>query len=76
MLYNAFVLYKVNTNNTKMQFVEFRTNVAEQLLALHRPLRVRNHGGRPLSSTPSDTNPLRSVGKCFLFVEDLNKQNI
>ena len=23
--------------NTKMQFVEFRTNVAEQLLALHRP---------------------------------------
>ena len=75
-LYNAFVLYKVNTNNTKMQFVEFRTNVAEQLLASHRPLRVRNPGGRPLSSTPSDTNPLRLVGKCFLFVEDLNKQNI
>ena len=59
-----------------MQFVEFRTNVAEQLLASHRPLRVRNPGGRPLSSTPSDTNPLRLVGKCFLFVEDLNKQNI
>ena len=49
-LYNAFVLYRVNTNNKKMQFIQFRTNVAEQLLELHRPLRIRNTGGRPSAS--------------------------
>ena len=50
--------------------------MAEQLLELHRPLRVRNPGGRPSSSIPSDTNPLRLVGKCFLFAEDLSNQII
>ena len=61
-LYNAFVLYKVNTNNNKMLFVDFRTNVAEQLLETHRPQRITNPGGRPSSSIPSDSNPLRLVG--------------
>ena len=68
-LYNAFVLYRVNTNNKKMQFIQFRTNVAEQLLELHRPLRIRNTGGRPSASIPSDTNPLRLVGKWAPFIK-------
>ena len=61
-LYNAFVLYTVNSNE-KVQFIEFRTNVAEQLVELHRPLRIRNTGGWPSIAIPSDTNPLRLVGK-------------
>ena len=58
-----------------MQFMDYRMNVAEQLLELHRPLRVRNPGGRLSSLIPSDTNPLRLVGKCF-FPEDLSNQII
>ena len=54
-LYNAFVLYKVHNSNKKVQFIEFRTNDAEQLLELHRPLRIRNTGGRPSTAIPSDT---------------------
>ena len=68
-LYNAFVLYKVNNSNKKVQFIEFRTNVAEELLELHRPLRIRNTGGRPSIAIPSDTNPLRLVGKLVLSIE-------
>ena len=68
-LYNAFVLYKVNNSNKKVQFIEFRTNVAEQLLELHRPLRIRNTGGRPSIAIPSDTNPLRLVGKLVPSIE-------
>ena len=64
-LYNAFVLYKVNNNNKKIQMIEFRMNVAESLLELHRPLRIRNTGGRPSIAIPLETNPLRLVGKLF-----------
>ena len=68
-LYNAFVLYKVNNSNKKVQFIEFRTNVAEQLLELHRPLRIRNRGERPSIAIPSDTNPLHLVGKLVPSIE-------
>ena len=61
-LYNVFVLYKVNSNK-KIQFIEFCTNIAEQLLELHRPLRIRNTGGRPSIAIPSDTKLLCFVGK-------------
>ena len=53
---------------TKMLFIDFRTNVAEQLLEQYKPVRIRNTGGRPSSSLPSDTNPLRLVGKSFSFI--------
>ena len=68
-LYNAFVLYKVNNSNKKVQFIEFHTNVAEQLLELHRPLRIRNTGGRPSTAIPSDANPLCLVGKLVPSIE-------
>ena len=68
-LYNAFVLYKVHNSNKKVQFIEFCTNVAEQLLELHRPLRIRNTDGRPSIAIPSDTNPLRLVGKLVPSIE-------
>ena len=68
-LYNAFVLYKVNNSIKKVQFIEFRTNVAEQLLELHRPLRIKNTGGRPSIAIPLDTNPLCLVGKLVPSIE-------
>ena len=47
-----------------MQFIQFFCmNVAEQLLELHRPLRIRNTGRQPSTSMPSNTNPLRLVGR-------------
>ena len=55
-------IYEVNSNK-KIQFIEFHTNVAEQLLELHRPLRIRNTGGRPSIAIPLDINPLCLVGK-------------
>ena len=67
-LYNAFVLYKVNSNK-KIQFIEFHTNVTEQLLELHRPLRIRNTGGRLSIAIPSDTNPLCLFGKLVPSIE-------
>ena len=69
-LYNAYVLYKVNTNSNKLHFVEFRTRVCEQLFEAHTPLRTRNSGGRPSSSASTlECNPLRLVGMCVYTVK-------
>ena len=67
-LHNVFVLYKVNTNNNKMHFIDFRMDVAKKLLQMHRPQRVRCTSGRPSSLTPSDTNPLHLVGKLLACI--------
>ena len=70
-LYNAYVLYKVNTNNHKLLFVEFRTRVCEQLFESHTPMRSRNSGGWP-SSLASESNPLRLVGMYILYSAKVN----
>lgn len=61
-LYNAYVLYKVNTGKHKVQFSEFHTNVSEQLLETHAPVRSRNSGRRPSSSASPSCNPLCLTG--------------
>ena len=71
-LYNVFVLYKVNNSNKKIQFIEFRKNVVELHIELHRPPRIRNTGGRPSIAIPLDTNPLCLVGKLVPSIKRLS----
>ena len=59
-----------------MQFIDFGTNVAEQLLEQYKSVRIRSTSGRPSSSLPSDTNPLRLVGKSFSFIIIINTLSI
>jgi len=70
-LCNAYVLYKVNTNNHKLLFVEFRIRVCEQLFESHTPIRSRNSDGQP-SSLASESNPLRLVGMYILYSAKVN----
>ena len=61
-LYNAFVLYKVNTGNPKrLQFVEFRKLVVEQIFEQH-PIEA----DRTTLYTTGD-NPRRLIGKLNLL---------